>query len=73
MKKVIICGIMAIISSMWSIASCLYVCMNLVNEWNSCRFWESAVNCNALFPLILSLLVLAASVIMLCVEYFKEK
>ena len=73
MKKVIICGIMAIVSSMWSIASYLHVNMNLVNEWNGSRFWESAVNCNALFPLILSLLVLAASVVMLCVEYFKEK
>lgn len=73
MKKVLICGIMAIVSSMWAIASYVYINMNLVNEWNGSRFWESAANCNARFPLILSLLVLAASVIMLCVEYFRKE
>lgn len=73
MKKVLICGIMAIVSSMWAIASYVNINMNLVSEWNGSRFWESAADCNAVFPLVISLLVLAASVVMLCVEYFKEK
>lgn len=32
MKKTIICGFMAIVSSMWAVVLCLFVNMNLVSK-----------------------------------------
>ncbi len=64
---------MAIVSSMWAIALYLFINMNLVSGWNYSRFWESAACCNAVFPMVVSLLVFAVSVVMLCVEYFRKE
>lgn len=72
MKRTIIGGFLSIVSSLWAINLCAYVHENLVSEWFESRFWESAAQLGVLAPLIVSLCVLALSVVILCVEYFRK-
>lgn len=72
MKKVIISGFVAIVSSIWLLAIGVYVQCNLVSEWYGNRFLESAVQLGVIIPLILSFALLVLSIVGLCFEYFRK-
>lgn len=72
MKKVIIGGILALVSSIWAIALGAYVQLNLVSSWSGSRFWSSAVQLGVIVPLVLSLAILALGIAVMCVEYFRK-
>lgn len=72
MKKSIICGFSAIISSMWLLAIGAYVQCNPVSEWYKYRFLESAVQLKLIFPLIIGFVMLMLSVVGLGIEYFSQ-
>lgn len=72
MKRAIIGGFLAIVSTLWAISLCAYVQTNLATEWVENHFWDSAVQLGVLAPLIASLVALALSIVVLCVEYFRK-
>lgn len=72
MKKVIIGGFLAIVSSIWAIAIGAYVQFNLASEWSGSRFWSSALQLGVIIPLVISLIGLALGVVIMCVEYFRK-
>lgn len=72
MKKVIIGGFLAVVSSIWSIAIGAYVQFNLVSDWSGSRFWSSASQLGVILPLILSLIILALGIVIMCIEYFRK-
>ena len=73
MKRVIIGGFLAIISSIWAIVIGAYVQLNLAGSWSGgSRFWASASQLGVIVPLIISLIILALSIIILCIEYFRK-
>ena len=73
MKKTVIAGILSFISTLWAIALSVYIELCPVETWMDSRFWETAVRRGVLLPLLLSLLVLAASVISLVAQYFRKE
>ena len=72
MKKVIIGGFLAIVSSIWAITIGAYVQFNLASEWYGSRFWSSASQLGVTIPLVISLIGLALGVVIMCVEYFQK-
>lgn len=72
MKKVIIGGFLAIVSSIWAITIGAYVQSNLASEWYGNRFWSSASQLGVIVPLVISLIGLALGVAIMCVEYFRK-
>lgn len=73
MKKVIIGGFLTVISSIWAIVIGTYVQLNLASSWKgSSRFWSSALELGVIVPLIISLIILALGIIILCIEYFRK-
>ena len=73
MKKVIIGGFLAVISSIWAIIIGAYVQLNLASSWSgSSRFWSSASQLGVIVPLIISLIILTLSIIIMCIEYFRK-
>lgn len=73
MKKVIIGGFLAVISSIWTIVIWAYVQINLAPSWSGgSRFWSSASQLGVIVPLIISLIILALSIIIMCIEYFRK-
>ena len=72
MKKTLIAAVLAFISTLWAIAICTYVILDPVQNWMDSRFWETAARHGVLIPLLLSLLVLAASLVSLVRQYFKK-
>lgn len=72
MKKVIIGGFLAIVSSIWAITIGAYVQFNLASEWSGSRFWSSASQLGVIIPLVISLIGLALGVVIMCVEYFRK-
>lgn len=72
MKKVIIGGFLAVISSIWAIAIGAYVQFNLAPSWLGSRFWSSASQLGVIVPLIISLIVLALGILIMCIEYFRK-
>lgn len=72
MKRAIIGGLLAIISSIWAIAIGAYIQLNLVSSWHGSRFWSSAAQLGVIVPLVISLIVLALSVIIMCIEFFRK-
>lgn len=72
MKKVIIGGFLAVVSSIWAIAIGAYVQFNLVSDWSGSRFWSSASQLGVILPLILSLIILALGIVIMCIEYFRK-
>lgn len=72
MKKVIIGGFLAVVSSIWAIAIGAYVQFNLVSDWSGSRFWSSASQLGVILPLILSLIILALGIVIMFIEYFRK-
>ena len=72
MKRTVTAGILALVSSIWAIAISAYVELNLTDSWMDFRFLESAGKLGVLLPLLLSLAVMAASVIYLVVSFFRK-
>ena len=72
MKRAIIGGLLAVVSSIWAIAIGAYVQFNLVSEWDGSRFWSSAAQLGIMIPLAISLIVLALGIVIMCVEYFRK-
>ncbi|MCM1049552.1 MAG: hypothetical protein NC433_14135 [Clostridiales bacterium] len=72
MKKVIIGGFLAVVSSIWAIAIGAYVQFNLVSEWSGSRFWSSASKLGLIVPLVISLIILAFGIVIMCIEYFRK-
>jgi len=72
LKKVIIGGFLAVVSSIWAIAIGTYVQFNLVSEWYGSRFWSSASQLGVILPLIISLIILALGIVIMCIEYFRK-
>lgn len=73
MKRVIIGGFLAVISSIWAIVIGAYVQFNLAPSWSgSSRFWSYASQLGVIVPLIISLIILALSIIIMCIEYFRK-
>ena len=72
MKKVMIGGFLAIVSSIWAIAIGDYVQSNLVSAWRGSRFWSSASQLGVIVPFIVSLIMLALGIIIMCLEYFRK-
>ena len=72
MKKVIICGFISIISTIWALVISAYVQFNLVSEWYGNRFWASAVQLGVAIPLIVSLALFGVSVVCMIIEYFRN-
>lgn len=72
MKKVIIGGFLAVVSSIWAIAIGAYVQFNLVSDWRGSRFWSSASQLGVILPLIISLIILALGIVIMCIEYFRK-
>ena len=73
MKKTIIGEILAIVSSIWAIAIGAYVQMNLVSSWSSSRFWSSALELGVVVPLTIALTILALSIVIIAIEYFRKE
>ena len=73
MKKVIIGGFLAVVSSIWAIAIGAYVQFNLVSDWSGSRFWSSAARLGVLVPLVISLIILALGIVIMCIEYFRKE
>lgn len=73
MKKIVISGILALVSSLWAIAISVYVEMNPVLTWMDSRYWETAAQRGVLVPLLLSLIVLLWSLISLIAAYFRKE
>lgn len=72
MKKVIIGGFLAVVSSIWAIAIGAYVQFNLASEWSGSRFWSSALQLGVIVPLVISLIILALGIVIMCIEYFRK-
>lgn len=73
MKRVIIGGFLSVISSILAIVIGAYVQFNLAPSWSgSSRFWSSASQLGVIVPLIISLIILALSIIIMCIEYFRK-
>lgn len=72
MKKVVIGGFLAIVSSIWAITIGVYVQLNLASAWYGSRFWSSASQLGVIIPLVISLIGLALGVVIMCVEYFRK-
>ena len=72
MKKVIIGGFLAVVSSIWAIAIGAYVQFNLVSDWHGSRFWSSASQLGVILPLIISLIILTLGIVIMCIEYFRK-
>ena len=72
MRKVIVAGFLALISSLWAIAISTYVELNLTDHWMNFRFLETAVQRGVIVPLALSLLVLLMSVVYMLVVFFHK-
>lgn len=73
MKRVFICGLLGVISSIWAVVLVLCVYNNLLSGWSRSRFWESASVLGVAFPLVCSLIIMFASLVGLVVEYFRKE
>ena len=73
MKKAVIAGFLALVSSLWAIAICAYVELNPVDNWMDFRFLESAVRRGVIFPLALSLIVMTVSIVYLLIALFRKE
>lgn len=72
MKKVLVGGFLAIVSSIWAIVIGIYVQMNLLTSWYGSRFWVSAIELGVVVPLVIAIIVLVLSIVILGVEYFRK-
>ena len=72
MRKVIIAGFLALISSLWAIAISVYVELNMADHWMNFHFLESAVQRGVIIPLALALLVLLVSVAYMLVVFCRK-
>lgn len=72
MKRVMIAGFLAIVSSIWAIVIGGYVQSNLVSDWYGSRFWASASELGVMVPMAISLILLALSLVMMGFEYFRK-
>ncbi|MCM1128035.1 MAG: hypothetical protein NC429_16395 [Lachnospiraceae bacterium] len=72
MKRVVIGGFLAVVSSVWAIAIGAYVQFNLASDWSGSRFWSSASQLGVIVPLVISLIILALGIVIMCIEYFRK-
>lgn len=75
MKRALIGEFLAIIGSLWAIVLGAYVQYHLISTWDGSygnSFWASAAQLGFMAPLILSLIVFALGIVILCVEFFRK-
>lgn len=74
MKKAIIGGFTALISSLWAIALSVYCLLDPVESWYNSRFWSTAAQRGVVLPMLLAFAFLLLGVILLGSSLFsKEK
>ena len=73
MKKVLIAGILALVSSLWVIAVSTYAALNLTDHWMNFHFLETVMQRGLIVPFALSLAVLLFSVLYLLIAFFRKE
>ena len=73
MKKVLIAGILALVSSLWVIAVSAYAALNLTDHWMNFHFLETVVQHGLTVPFALSLAALVFSVLYLLIAFFRKE
>lgn len=73
MKKVMIGGFLALVSSIWALVIGAYIQLNLASSWHGNLFWSSALQLGVAIPLIVSLIMLFLGIAMMCIEYFRKE
>ncbi len=72
MKKTLMNGIFALISTLWLLPMCAYVYLNPTEHWMNFRFLETAISCKLILPIALAFLLFVFSMVSLLIEGIKK-